>query len=148
MKKLNWGWRIAIFYMSFAAFMLFLVGKTLQEKTELVSTDYYAKELAFQDHIDKQERTRQLTEQLDWNVSANKVSLKFPSQFNAQEIKAYVTFYRPSDSSKDITVEVFPDSTGNCTVSSEKLEHGVYTMKIEWSASNNGYYNESTIKIN
>lgn len=148
MIKLNWGWRIAIFYISFVVFMLFLVSKTFREKSELVSADYYAKELAFQNHIDKQERTRQLPQQLEWNVADNKVSLKFPPQFKPSDIKAQVTFYRPSDSSKDVSLDAVPDSSGYCTLSSEKLEHGVYTMKIEWSAFNNDYYNESTIRIN
>lgn len=60
MKKLNWGWRISILYSGFVVFMLFMVFKTTTVKDDLVTPDYYAKELEYQQHIDKQERANQL----------------------------------------------------------------------------------------
>lgn len=148
MKKLNWGWRIAILYLGFVAFIMYLVVGTMKEKTDLVTPDYYAKELAYQDQIDKKHRTQQLAEQLDWKVNQHNVELKFPSQFLRSKVSATVTFYRANDSSKDVTKDVSPDSAGVCIVNAQELIPGVYTMKIDWQADSNTFYNESTIRIN
>ena len=45
---INWGWRIVILYSGFVLLILFLVYKTTTVNDDLVTTDYYAKELKFQ----------------------------------------------------------------------------------------------------
>ena len=147
MEKINWGWRIVILYGSFVVLILFMVWKTTTVKDDLVTPDYYAKELKFQDQVDKQKRTHSLKEQPSWNVIGNKVAIMFPVEMVAKNIKAEILFYNASEAKSDFTVSCSPDSTGLCQVSSEKFKHGVYEMKIDWSAGGVSYYNEGTINI-
>lgn len=148
MKKLNWGWGIAIFYTSFAAFILFLVYKTTTVNIDLVTKDYYKKELAYQEQINKVKRTNSLQEPLKWAIQNNGVVFSFPKETVGGKVKASVLFYRPSDSDKDLKVEVTPDTSGTCIVSSEKLTKGVYRMQVDWSVNDVAYYNEGVVNIN
>ncbi len=147
MKNLNWGWRIVILYGGFVLLILFLVYKTTTVKDDLVSPDYYAKELKFQEQVDKQKRAHDLKEQLSWNVDGKKIAIQFPSNMIAKNVKAEILFYNASDDKRDFTVSCSPDSNGLCQVNSDKLQHGVYEMKIDWSAAGVSYYNEGTINI-
>ncbi len=147
MKKLNWGWRIVILYGGFMSLILFLVWKTTTVKDDLVAPDYYAKELKFQEQIDKQKRTHELKEQLSWNVHGKKVAIQFPVAMLDKKVKAEILFYNASDDKRDFTISCSPDSAGMCEVNSDKFKHGVYEMKIDWSAGGVGYYNEGTINI-
>lgn len=144
---INWGWRIVILYGGFVAFMLFLVYKTTTVKDGLVTKDYYAKELRFQEQIDKQSRANQLKEALSWNVSGTKIELKFPEEVLSQNVKAEILFYNASDDKRDFTLNCTPDSNGICQLSSDKFQGGIYEMKIDWSANGVTYYNEGTINI-
>lgn len=147
MKLINWGWRIVLLYSGFVILMMFLVWKTTTVNDDLVTPDYYAKELKYQDHLDKQKRTFALKEPLMWDVKGKKVALKFPSEVLNKNVKAKIVFYSPAEAKKDFEVSCSPDSTGLCQVVSEKFQNGVYQMKIDWSADGVGYYNEGTINI-
>lgn len=147
-KKFNWGWGLAIFYSCFVAFMLFMVWQSTVMKTELVTTDYYGKELKYQDQLDKMNRANGLSHPLSWVVNANQVLLSFPQEMKDKNVKANVLFYKPDNSLRDFNVSCHPDSTGNCLIASEKFHHGVYKMEIDWSAGNQTYYSEGMIKIN
>lgn len=144
---INWGWRIVILYGGFVLLILFLVYKTTTVKDDLVTPDYYAKELKFQEQVDKQKRTHELKEQLSWNVDGKKIAIQFPTEMLNKNVKAEILFYNASEAKRDFTVTCSPDSTGLCQVNSDKLQHGVYEMKIDWSAGGVSYYNEGTINI-
>ena len=148
MKNINWGWRIVILYSSFVVLILFLVYKTTTVKDDLVTPDYYAKELKFQEHLDKQKRTHDLKEQLSWSVKGKNISIRFPEEIRAKNVKAEILFYNTAEAKKDLSITCAPDPTGVCDVSSEKLSHGIYQMQIDWSAGGITYYNEGVIKIN
>ena len=49
---MNWGWKIAIGYSIFVAGILSLVVVAYRQTNDLVSADYYAQEIQFQQRID------------------------------------------------------------------------------------------------
>ncbi|MFN8311003.1 MAG: FixH family protein [Chitinophagales bacterium] len=147
MKKFNWGWRIASLYIGFVLLILFLVYKTTTVKDDLVTPDYYAKELKYQDQLDKQKRTSQLPEQLTWEVNGKHIALKFPENMRKEVIKANILFYNPAEARKDVKLACTADSAGLCALNVEQIEHGAYQMKIDWTAGGISYFNEGTISI-
>lgn len=148
MKKFNWGWGIALFYSGFVVFMLALVYTASQHKVDMVTEDYYKKELSYQQHIDKLNTTQKLKQQLQWTVNSQSVMLSFPAEVAHSNIKGEVVFYRPSNSAEDFTVPITVDSSGIVTVQSQKFKKGVYRMQIDWSAGDIAYYNEGIVNIN
>ena len=147
MKKLNWGWGIAILYGSFVLLILFLVWKTTTVKDDLVTPDYYAKELKFQEQLDKQKRTSELKEQPTWTVNGKKIAIKFPVEMLSKNIKAEILFYNSAEAKRDFSLTCTPDSLGFCELNPEQLQHGVYKMQMDWSAGGVNYYNQGTINI-
>ncbi len=147
-KKFNWGWGIGIFYVWFVVAMLSLVYMASQESIEFVTTDYYSKELDYQGHIDRVNRTSALAQPLQWQVNSKQIKFKFPVGKGNTDIKADILFYRPSDSKKDFSLTVIADSLGEAVIVSDKLQPGVYRMQIDWEAGSESYYNESIININ
>ena len=147
-KKFNWGWGLAIFYSAFVVFMLIMVWQSTLMKTELVTNDYYGKELKFQEQLDKMKRANGLSDSVSWTVSSKQVMLSFPKEVKDKNVKAEILFYRPDNSNRDFSVSCHPDSTGNCLVASDKFHHGVYKMQIDWTAGKESYYSEGVININ
>ncbi|MDB5285030.1 MAG: hypothetical protein JWO06_4105 [Bacteroidota bacterium] len=147
-KKFNWGWGIALFYGSFVLFMLFMVWCSTVMKTELVTADYYGKELKFQDQLDKMKRANGLSDSLSWTVSDKKVRLNFPAELKGKNVKAEILFYRPDNSLRDFNVTCSADTAGICVINSDKFKHGAYKMKVDWSAGKETYFTEGVININ
>jgi hypothetical protein len=145
--KINWGWRIAMLYIGFLALMLFLVYKTTLIKDDLVSKDYYTKELKFQEQLDKQRRTKQLFTPLTWHVEGRNIGLQFPDEVRDKKVNATILFYKANDARQDFSVYCSPDSNGLCTLPTQNLSKGAYQMQIDWKAGDISYYNEGTVNI-
>jgi hypothetical protein len=146
-KKINWGWRIAGVYLSFVAFIIYMVYRSVNMKTELVTTDYYAEELNYQVHINKLNLTQKLSEQLAITVTEQSVKLSFPKEVASESISAEIYFYCPSNSKNDYRTTC-NTSSGICEINTKEIKKGGYKVKVSWSASGADYYNENFININ
>ena len=146
-KKFGWGWGIALFYMSFVVFMLFMVWNANRQQVEMVDQDYYKKELAYQSQIDKQKRTGTLSQPLRWKLDSGEMILNFPAEVASKGVNADILFYRPSDSRMDVSISAGTGPDGECRINTEKLRRGLYLMQITWRAGGLEYYNEEKIQI-
>ena len=77
---MNWGYKIIIIYSAFVLGIVFMVYKATQQNTDLVTTDYYAKELVYQDRIDEAKRTSLLSAQITIETIGSKVELSIPEK--------------------------------------------------------------------
>ena len=144
----NWAVMVPAFYISFVLVLVAFVVWTTTQKVELVDNNYYDKDLVYQQHIDKVERTNQLAEQVFVANAQNNVIVKFPSIFQKEKITGEIYFFRPSSSAMDKKFAIGPDSTGIQMIRSDKLAKGHWKVKIEWQANNVSYYNEQSLEIN
>jgi|WetSurMetagenome_2_1015567.scaffolds.fasta_scaffold47059_3 hypothetical protein len=146
--KLNWGKRIAVLYIGFVILVLAMVILAMTRKTELVSENYYEKEIKYQEQIDKEKRTNELNGKVKIEYSGSYILIKFPSTYNLKNIKGTINFYRPSDESKDFKLNIEPDENGEQKVATTKLLKGLWKVKINWFLEEKEYYNESSVLIN
>lgn len=140
---MDWGKKIAIVYLSFVAFMGFMVWKCLQQTDiNLVSEDYYQKEIAYQDNIDQMNNTNQLSRELkfDYKVDSQEVMLGFPKESIGST--GVVNFYRPADASKDFKVKLNIANSENQTIPVQSLDRGLWVVKVSWEKDGKGYYKE------
>ena len=148
MKKLSWGTNIAIVYTLFAIGTLALVFVFMGQDVGLVTNDYYAKEIKYQDQIDKMNRTKALPEQLDISVEPINVKFTFPKIFKVMDYEGKIKFYRPSDKTKDFSVTISPDSTHSQFIQTTNLEKGLWKIQVDWIVKGNSYFNEKIIMVN
>lgn len=79
--KFNWGTGITIFIVLFVVSMSAMVFKASQQNVDLVTEDYYEKELAFQDLKDKEALVlSHFKEQISYKIENDKLQLIFPSK--------------------------------------------------------------------
>ena len=145
--KFNWGTGIALFYATFVMAFAFLVFKSTQYDHSLVSDEYYADDIAYQEHYDKLANTQQLARDVVvvLNGSKTAIELKFPD--GIKDVEGEIVFFRPSDSRKDFRVPVRPDPANEQVVSTQGLEAGLWRVKIDWKAEGKAYYKEELIVI-
>ncbi|MCS6934912.1 MAG: FixH family protein [Chitinophagales bacterium] len=146
-RKLNWGWGLALMYGGFAVFIIFLVIKTYEINDDLVTPDYYAQELRYQEHLDKLKRTAALPEKPEWYVHGRSVYIKFPRNVLEKNLAATAWLYSPSSAKNDLRFSCSADTAGICRLDLSSAERGVYQLKLDWNAGGVTYYNEGTINI-
>ncbi len=147
MLKLNWGTRIAMLYIGFVALIAVMITLSMRQKIELVSDDYYDKELVFQTKIDEMNNANALSGKVDHSIEDNFFVIHFPTEFKDRVVSGNVLFFRPSDSSKDLKTEIKLDADLNQKIDLKSLSKGMYKMQVSWSVDNTPYFSEETIVI-
>ena len=147
MIKIGWGTRIAILYCGFVLLMGIMVAICMRQKTDLVSEDYYEKELAFQSRIAEAGNANALPEKVTHTITAQGIGLSFPSFFNNKNVTGEVLFFRPSDASKDYKTAIRLNEHQRQEIPLDNLSKGMYRMQISWEANDTAYFNEQTIVI-
>jgi hypothetical protein len=139
---MNWGYKIAIFYTAFALFIIALVVMSFNQKYDLVTEDYYDKELKFQEQIDKQNLVNANSKQIVWKHAGKSLNLVFPA---TEKVSGEIKLFRPSDAAMDIIVAVMPDSSGNQQIDITAAGSGKYLLQIDWKENDKSYFQESVI---
>lgn len=148
--KFNWGYGIMGLYILFALAILFLVYKCTQHPVDLVSADYYDKEIKFQQQYDKEQNAAALSVPLQLNVNAeNKtVELNFPTVTNSSVLKGSIYFMRPDNSSDDKTIPLSTNETLQQLIDYSTWKKGLYRVEVNWNDGMKDYYKQSFIKLN
>ena len=144
---MSWGIKITILYLGFVGIILTLVFTCLGHKTELEFTDYYARELKFQDQINATANANQLEAPIDYVIRDRSVQIILPKQLMGDTISGTVHFLRPSDASKDKTIKLEPDEDGSQMIDPGFIK-GVYKMRISFVNLGKNYYKEAIINFN
>jgi len=142
---MNFGHKIAIAYTLFVVFIISLVTFCVKQKDIfLVSSDYYKKEIAYQDEIDKYANTRGLAHPVKVVRNGEFLNFEFPEEL--QGASGEIHFYRPSDANLDFRMPVQPDlATRVQKVAVNHLVKGQWVVKMEWTKDGKDYLKEEKI---
>lgn len=149
-SKFIWWPRLIIAAMVlFALFVANLVRLTMQSDVDLVSKDYYQKELAYQQHIDQVKATQALPNQVHINhaASAEMVSVVFPLGHKTADLKGELVFFRPSDIKQDFSLPLALNSDGQQHVPTTKLSKGLWRVKLTWTEAGQAYFLEKDFTV-
>lgn len=145
--KISWGYRVMFLYVGFAGLIIYFVTRSINEKVDLVTPDYYAQELKFQDKIESINRNNELTSALSIDYSDAGIIITYPSDLQNKTITGAINIFRPSDKSKDQSIEISPDKEMKQTINTTSLSKGMYRIKVDYEVDGAGYYSEKQIVI-
>ncbi|GJQ64717.1 MAG: cytochrome Cbb3 oxidase maturation protein CcoH [Melioribacteraceae bacterium] len=146
--KISWGVGIAVLYIGFMVVVLGTVAFSTTQDVNLVTEDYYEKELEYQNQLDKMNRANALPEKLEVKIVDKNIQIKYPSMFSPEFLTGTILFYRPTSGEEDFELPVQPDVHGVQTVLTEKMSKGVWKVKVDWKASASEYFNEKIVMVN
>ena len=148
--KFSWPIGIVLFYGIFVVLLVSFVIFTTFNKVDLVSDDYYAQELNYQQHIDRVERTKSLDQGLfiNYDMKEKKIEVQFPTSIPAENITGKIVFFRPSDAILDHNTSIQVGPGGRQTLDISNLNKGMWRIKIFWQVLQQEYFNEKSILVN
>jgi hypothetical protein len=144
--KLNWGTSIVIAFISFMSFILFFIVRmniNAKYDHDLVSENYYADELKYQDDIDKLHNTTRLTENIYYK-KVKGLKVYFPSTLEPEKITGKMFLYRPSNKQLDFETTISL-SQPYLLIPDKRLVGGRWNIKIDWTYKGTSYLYKEAI---
>ena len=138
MVKISWGIKIAILYIGFVLLIGFMVFMCMNQKIDLVSDDYYQKELVFQNKIDETNNANSLSEKIQHSFNGTNIELVFPKIFQGKNVEGEILYFKSIIKLNNVASQFI--SLGN-------LSKGMYKMQISWKADGLSYFSQETIII-
>ncbi|MFV9550295.1 FixH family protein [Algibacter sp. PT7-4] len=145
--KFNWGTGIVMAFIGFISFiMYFIITMNVNNKYDhdLVSDNYYADELQYQNDINKLKNTKTLIENISYKKTTNGLLIKFPETLDYKNIKGKLFLYRPSNKQLDFETAISL-SNSNLLIPDNRLVDGRWNIKIDWQYNGKSYLFKESI---
>lgn len=153
--KFTYGHGVIIALVLFMIMITYLVvyyGYVQADNYDMVTENYYEKELKYQQVIDARNNVYNLAEKPQIKVFNGKgIQIIFPKEFNAQNTKGEIYFYRPSNDDLDKKFPLNISTNQDIYITKELLQvknkeiEGLYVAKITWHSNHKNYYWEEKI---
>ena len=142
---MNWGKGLTIVIIAFMSFILYMVI-TLMTKgnADLVSEDYYKKEIEYEKEISALKNTEASKEKVAVMDKGDFIIFQFPTTKNIENIE--IQLLRPNNDKKDVTVT--EKNTKNVMIEKKKLEKGIYKTSIHYTSQGQRFLQKEELKIN
>lgn len=142
--KLSWGYKIIFIYTIFVLGMLTMVFLSAKENRDLVSENYYAEEIAYQQVIDQSSKTAALSAPVELMVSGSQLIIQLPKEFYGLQAVGEWTLYYAADKARDIAGKINTEN-GKYAIAVPGDATGHYLFKMQWKAGTREYYFEKNI---
>ncbi len=145
--KFNWGTGIFIFIGLFLLSMFALVYFSMQQRFDLVETEYYPQGLEYQKQIERIANADQLSGRISIVQEPGFLLFRYPEAMRDKKTSGIVYLFRPSDQDADFTDSLRFDSTLVQRIPLDRLKSGRYIAKISWTMNGKEYYYEEGVRI-
>lgn len=144
-------WPIGLAF-GIAAFMLSILGAVIfsfTQNVDLVESDYYQKEVIYEQQIARMQRTHRLEEKPVFKIDrpANQLVLQFPAQFSNLPVTGEIEFFRPSDAALDCIESLELDANLQQKFPIDQFKSGFWKIKLNWTADSLEYYHEQSLTL-
>ena len=141
--KLNWGTGLAITLGIFILGMGTVTYKAMNQRHDLVTTDYYAKEIAYQETIEQKKNASALEEKCQLKVEEGELMLHFPNSLTGAHASAEIEMYSPTHAEKDFNLSFENWTVASIRLHAEKLSAGKWIAKVHLNTDSTDYYFET-----
>lgn len=145
--KWNWGKGIVVAMACFMGFILYMVITMSTDDNyshDLVTEEYYAKEMAYQTEIDAETNARNLVGEISGKRTPEGWLLTFPPSISNSTNKGTVFLYRPSNQQLDFEVPM-AISGSNLLIPDNQLIDGRWNIIIQWTDGDEEYMYKKSI---
>lgn len=141
---MNWGHGIILAIGAFiVVIMTMVVISVRMDGIELVTEDYYEKEIKYQDRIDSQNSAILLDREIiAFNTASQELIFDLP-----KGTKATLELFRPSDESLDQTLDFTVESDDKMIVKTDQLKKGYWKAQLQWEENGVLFYQEKKLSL-
>jgi len=121
----------------------------MQSDVDLVSKDYYQKEIAYQQHMNTVAQTKENNAEIQVTLAeaAGQLVIAFPAFYEGQKVAGTVQFFRPSNAKLDFELPLNLNDARQQFIPVEKLEKGRWKVQVSSEANGKSFFTEQIITL-
>jgi nitrogen fixation protein FixH len=148
MKKLSWGTGIVLVIAGFFIVMAVMITIAMTHGTDLVTENYYDKELKYQDRITSVRRTAAIKDCIRMTQDGGILIVTIAGEATSSDLAGSIVFYNPADKRKDFAVAMALDSARSQRIATATIAKGLWKVQASWTAHGGEYFSEQPLVIN
>ncbi len=145
--KLNWGHGIFIAIALSVMGLATLAYLTTRERVDLVTEEYYPKELEYDSEIQKMKNANSLNDRVKVMTMADTLFIKYPQSYNKERVEGDVHFYYPSNKAYDRHYSIEYSKKREQAFPLYMFKKGNYDVIISWKDQKKEYLHKERIII-
>ena len=143
-------WPVSIigFFILAVIFIVTYTAWAMRQREDLVSEDYYEREVRFQSHLDSMNRSQALATQtvVTFEPAQQAVIITLPPT-QIQGATGSIHLYRPSDARLDRDMPLALNAEGVQRLDGKKLSEGLWKVRVQWSANGQEYFLDQPVVV-
>jgi hypothetical protein len=139
--KISWGKGIVIAMTMFIIFIVTLSTILMTQKVDLESTDYYKKEINYQEEINQLNNMNQLPVSPEVIVKNNELNIILPNELPIE--KAEIVLLRPDNNKLDQKFRI--EGTRFFSIPLDKLVKGKYNYELKFETNHTTFLRKGEI---
>jgi hypothetical protein len=141
-----WPLGIMLAFALFFAGTLSLVVMACSHKMDLVSSDYYEREIKYETHLDRLRRTGSQAS-IVYDRAARRIAIGLPRASSGLPLSGWVELYRPSAAELDRRYPLSLDAQGVHSVDARELSPGLWKVRVSWNATGQDFFAEQSVIV-
>lgn len=143
-----WPVGITTFFVLALVFLVTFIIWAMHQREDLVTDNYYEKEVEFQQQLDQQSRTAAFASQVAvaYDAMLHNITITLPAAQAASAV-GQIQLYRPSDASLDRTVPLAVNQDGVQQLDAKGLPAGLWKIRVKWTTGGEEYFIDRTIVV-
>lgn len=147
-KPINlWPISIIAFFVIAISFLVSYTIWAMRQREDLVSPDYYEKEVRYQRQLDSMNRSTSIATQVavTFEPARRQIVITLPAGLMASQGDIYL--YRPSDARLDRQFPLALDAEGRQRLDAKDLPAGYWKVRVRWMAGGQEYYLDQAVIV-
>lgn len=139
---MSWGTKTVLTIAIFVTGIMTMVFISMNQKIDLVTDNYYEKDLLYQNEIDKINNTLELEKKPEIRKTGNIATIIFPE--NVIPDSGKILLYKPADEKQDKVIRFSELKNNSLDISFAEMTKGFWRIKINWAVKNKEYKTEES----
>ncbi len=143
-------WPIAItgFFVVAILFIVTFIAFAMRQREDLVSADYYEREVRYQSRLDSMNRSQALAAQtvVTFEPAQQVIVITLPPA-QTQGATGNIHLYRPSDARLDRNVPLALDAAGIQRLDAKDLRDGLWKVRLKWNVGGKEYFVDQPVIV-
>jgi len=144
---MSWGNRVILILVLFVAGIMTMVYISMQQTNEVIDSNYYEKELAYQKIIDASQNLLNLPDTVAILQNEKDLVIEFPAEAVTDMESGKIELMRLSSSKSDKDFDIGNINNNIYHIPLATLQKGWYKMRMDWKSAGTLYYHEQNINI-
>jgi hypothetical protein len=143
-----WPASIIGFFVLAIIFLVTFVAWAMRQREDLVSADYYEREVRYQQQLDSMNRSQAIAGQVvvTFDPSQQAIILTLPKD-QRSNATGNVHLYRPSDARLDRELPLAVGRDGVQKVDAKTLEGGLWKVRVKWKSNAQDYFLDQPVIV-